>query len=76
MEFVADEAQKVKGLSFAREFSLAFRYPILLKPGVDDASPVDHEELHEDGIATFEHRFPRVLSLPSIVSKGARQNQT
>ena len=55
MEFVADETQKVKGVSFARESSLAFRYPILLKPGVDEASPADPEELHVDGIVTFEN---------------------
>ena len=76
MEFVADETQKVKGLSFTCESSLTFRYPILLKPGVDDASPADREELYVDGIATFEHRFPRVLTLLGIASKGARQNQT
>ena len=59
MEFVADETQKVKDVSFARESSLAFSYPILLKPGEDDASPVDCEELHVDGIATLENTISR-----------------
>ena len=55
MEYTADETKTVKGISFARESSLAFRHPIFFKPSVDGSSPADTEELHVDGIATFEN---------------------